>query len=197
MNTVTSEQPKRDDHESRFSRALACALRHEPEKYGIALDPQGWAELTQLISALGELNSDWNALNFDRLFAASKKRRFDVEGGRIRALYGHSTKPKIPMKACEPPVSLFHGTDPESAQSIVREGLKPMGRNYVHLASEKKYATRARHRKSCQPILFEVRSSDAFKVGIKFYQANDIVWLSDFIPVEFLKVLTTSFQSPI
>ena len=197
VNTVTTEQPRRDEQHSQLSRALSRALRHEPEQFGITLDAQGWADLKQLLSALGELNADWNALNFDNLLATNKKRRFDVEGGRIRALYGHSTKPKILMQACEPPVSLFHGTDPRSAQFIAREGLKPMGRNYVHLASEKKYATRARHRKSCQPILFEVRSADAFRSGISFYQSNDVVWLSESIPVEFLKVLTTSFQATV
>ena len=68
------------------------------------------------------------------MIASADKRRHEVVGDRIRALYGHSLPGKLRRETAKPPAMLFHGTSPEAAEKILREGLKPMRRQYVHLS---------------------------------------------------------------
>ncbi|MGM0411615.1 MAG: RNA 2'-phosphotransferase [Bacillota bacterium] len=54
---------------------------------------------------------------------------------RIRANYGHSIEGINPdYKTIKPHKFLYHGTTPKVKNDILKEGLKPMGRNYVHLS---------------------------------------------------------------
>ena len=64
------------------------------------------------------------------------KQRFAVEGGRIRARYGHSVPLAISYEYAEPPATLYHGTSEANLASILREGLLPMGRQKVHLSAD-------------------------------------------------------------
>jgi len=65
--------------------------------------------------------------------------------------------------------------------------LKPMNRNYVHLSTDKEIAYEVGKRKSQNPAVLTVMALKAYESGIKFYRGNDMVWLSDAIPLEFIK----------
>ena len=75
------------------SKAVAHALRHEPWLYELELDDEGWVLLRDLLGALQAQGPSWAGLTLDDLAAmaeSSSKRRYELDGGRIRALYGHS-----------------------------------------------------------------------------------------------------------
>jgi hypothetical protein len=68
------------------------------------------------------------------MIGGSSKRRHEIVGERIRALYGHSVPSKLPRERAMPPAILFHSTSPNAADAITHDGLKPMSRQYVHLS---------------------------------------------------------------
>jgi len=132
------------DH-TQLSRVLSHALRHEPWLYELELDADGWAAVEAVLAALREERADWRDLtetDVAEMMRRASKQRYQMAGGRIRALYGHSLPGKLVRTPAAPPPELFHGTAPETVDKIRRGGLLPMRRQYVHLSVDRD--TRAR-----------------------------------------------------
>ena len=177
----------------KLSKFLALLLRHQPERFGLALDEEGWASLSEVMEILRGLpNFRW-ATRADVMEIVEKgsgdgKRRFEVEGDRIRARYGHSVARPIRYVPCRPPDRLYHGTSPDALPSIRREGLKPMGRQYVHLSLDPETAARVGSRHAAHPVVLTVRAAEAHTAGIEFYQAEESVYLARRVPQDFLEL---------
>jgi putative RNA 2'-phosphotransferase len=70
------------------------------------------------------------------------------------------------------------------------EGLKPMQRQYVHLSAEEATARTVALRRTRHPVILRIDAFQAHQHGIKFYYGNDMVWLADNIPPEFIHFAT-------
>jgi len=174
---------------SELSKVVSHALRHAPWLYELELDSEGWVAVDELLGALREEKLGWSTLNeadLAEMIASSDKKRHELREGRIRALYGHSVPGKLLKKLGEPPRDLFHGTSPEAAKLIKVDGLRPMGRQYVHLSLDMATAEQVGRRKARKPVLLIVKASDAYANGVAFYCGNDLVWLSGYIPAKFI-----------
>lgn len=174
----------------RLSKRVAHALRHAPWVYELELDEEGWAPVAQLLSALRQARREWRDLteeDLEAMIAHSAKRRYEMRDGRIRALYGHSLPGKLKKERAQPPEVLYHGTSPEAAARIRVEGLKPMGRQYVHLSTDPETAMQVGKRKSRRPVVLRVRAGEAHRAGIPFYRGNEHVWLADHVPPEYIE----------
>lgn len=74
----------------KLSKFLSLILRHQPERFGLRLDEEGWASLPEVLEILRGLpNFRW-ATRADVMELVEKgsgdgKRRFEVVGERIRA----------------------------------------------------------------------------------------------------------------
>ncbi|MCU6480505.1 RNA 2'-phosphotransferase [Arthrobacter sp. A2-55] len=179
------------DARTRVSKTLARALRHEPELLGVALDEHGWAPMDELVDGLRLFDPAWAAVDASHLPAlvdTAAKQRFEIADGRIRALYGHSVPGVLPPAASAPPAVLFHGTSPEAAEVILRDGLKPMRRQHVHLSVDRDTAVLVGRRKTGDPAVLEIDAADAADAGVLFRQANDATWLTDWIPAKYIWV---------
>lgn len=172
-----------------FSKAISHALRHDPEQYGLTLDPSGWVDVEALLAGIARKQqrfSQASLADIEEVLRQSDKVRFEIGGGRIRARYGHSTGIEDPGSPARPPAVLFHGTSAGAVRAIRREGLKPMGRNYVHLSADRETAAKIGLRKDRNPVILHVRSGEAFAAGVKFYASNDTVWMSEAIAPHFI-----------
>jgi putative RNA 2'-phosphotransferase len=73
----------------KLSKFLALILRHQPERFALELDDEGWASLAEVMEILRGLpNFRW-ATRADVMVVVEEgsgdgKRRFQVEGNRIR-----------------------------------------------------------------------------------------------------------------
>jgi putative RNA 2'-phosphotransferase len=175
----------------KVSKVVAHALRHEPWLYELELDEAGWVPVSDLLGALHERGSSWEYLGPQDLIdmiGASAKRRYEIDGDRIRALYGHSLPGRLEKVAAEPPGVLFHGTSPRAWQTIRIEGMAPMRRQYVHLSVDVDMAVQVGRRKARPPIVIRVRAGEAADRGVRFYRGNELVWLADTIPARFLEL---------
>jgi putative RNA 2'-phosphotransferase len=173
----------------KLSKAASHALRHAPEEYGLKLDEGGWIEVSAFLDALKSRTCEWagiTAADLETMIQRSAKQRHEITGARIRALYGHSTHERIAKEAKRPPELLYHGTDPTAAAAILVEGLKPMGRQYVHLSLDLGTAREVGKRKDKEPVILTVRAAEAFDAGVAFYMGNQNVWLADHIPSRFI-----------
>jgi len=174
----------------RLSRTISHALRHEPWLYELELDEEGWVDVEALLSALRSQRREWIQLTEQdilRVMKAADKRRFELKAGRIRALYGHSTPQRLRQVPAAPPAMLYHGTAPATAEVILAEGLKPMGRQYVHLSVDRATAHQVGRRKAREPVILEIAAAAAHAAGVVFYEGNEQVWLADTVPARFIE----------
>lgn len=168
-----------------LSRLVSHALRHEPWLYELELDDEGWVSVDTLLSAIHDQGSGWSQVDRGDLadmVAGSAKRRHQIDGERIRAVYGHSVPGRIAHIAAEPPAQLFHGTSPQAWEAIQRDGLRPMSRQYVHLSADVATAEQVGRRKSPTPVILVVEAKQASDGGTQFWRGHDVVWLADHVP---------------
>lgn len=172
-----------------ISKEVSYALRHHPDEYGLELDERGFVEISDLLNALNARNPKRGVTRTDleRIIDESDKKRHEIIGDRIRAVYGHSTSKRVEADAAMPPAILYHGTSRAAATQILAEGIKPMGRQYVHLSADIETALAVGARHDSEPVLLEVDAATAHAAGIVFYRGNDKVWLADRVPAEFVK----------
>ncbi|HFQ92553.1 MAG TPA: RNA 2'-phosphotransferase [Anaerolineae bacterium] len=174
-----------------LSKKMSRALRHQPEWYGVELDEAGWTATADLLAGLNRRHpwlGEVTEADLRAALARPGKRRFEMRDGRIRALYGHSVPVKIYKERQTPPEILWHGTSPNAAAQILREGLKPMRRQYVHLSSDVETAWQVGRRKAPRPVILRVQARQAFAAGVGFYDGNDTTWLADAIPPMFVEI---------
>lgn len=172
----------------KIGRTISYALRHHPESFGLTLDDEGWVPVQDLLVALRERGS-WHDVTVEDIAAIisqSDKQRYEMRDGMIRAFYGHSIPQKMTHELATPPATLFHGTTPTAASAIKIEGLRPMQRQYVHLSAEEATARAVALRRTRHPVILRVNALQAHQQGIRFYYGNDMVWLADNIPPDFI-----------
>lgn len=175
-----------------LSRTVSHALRHEPGAYGLVLDSDGWTGVDELLAALGRERAEWGAITPSELEAVldgMPKRRHEIEGGRIRARYGHSVEvdPAAPAAAAAVPAVLFHGTTATAWESIQIEGLRPMARQRVHLSDTPETAERVGSRHGGDLVILAVDTAAAFAEGRSFWHVGDSTWQAEALPARLLR----------
>jgi putative RNA 2'-phosphotransferase len=165
----------------RLSKRLSYHLRHHPEEIGLTLQPGGWANVGELLAALHITREE-----LEEVVAWNPKRRFALEGDRIRANQGHSIDVDLQLAPAEPPDALFHGTSERAVAIILREGLKKMSRHHVHLSADAELARTvgARHGRA---VVLTVDAAAMRRDGMVFYCTQNLVWLVDEVDKKYLK----------
>ncbi len=173
---------------------ISLVLRHKPSAAGIELDEHGWAKVDELIKGVnstGKYTLDMTKL--EEIVRTDNKQRYSFNEDKtlIRANQGHSIAVDVELKKCEPPEILYHGTAEKFVDSIMREGLKPKSRLYVHLSLDIETAVKvgSRHGK---PFVFAVKSGEMHKNGFEFFLSENGVWLTKSVPTEFIVYMTPS-----
>jgi putative RNA 2'-phosphotransferase len=171
-----------------LSKLMAYILRHRPDEFGLVLDEGGFVSLKELRQAIAE-EAGWSYVRLSHITEAayiSGRERFEIEDERIRAVYGHSFPYKIRYEPTSPPRTLYHGTRRRAYPHILQQGLGPMGRKYVYLTTSAELAKRIGRRHDPQPLLLEIQAQRASENKVVFYQANPLIYLTDYIPPEYL-----------
>ncbi|MHB9760006.1 RNA 2'-phosphotransferase [Streptomyces sp. BYX5S] len=170
----------------RVSKYLSKHLRHQPERIGLTLDEAGWVEIDALLDAARAHGFPIGRAELERVVAENDKRRFAVDGSRIRASQGHSVAIDLGLPEAEPPAYLYHGTVARFLDAIRREGLKPMNRHDVHLSADRETATRVGARRG-RPVVLPVDAGAMHRAGHTFRISANGVWLTAAVPPRYLR----------
>ncbi len=172
----------------RISKLLSLMLRHEPERFGLLLDPEGYAPLREVLDAARVRIPDATEADLVAIVATLEpdKQRFTISNDEIRANYGHSLRERIAQQRAVPPAVLWHGTTEHAVAHILETGILPMKRQYVHLTTESRLATRIGARRGVAHVL-AIDAAKAHQDGVVFYRANASFWLADAIPAAYLR----------
>lgn len=177
-----------------LSKEISYALRHAPWEYELEMDQNGFVLIHQLLSSINEekkYSREIVEADLEYIIKTSEKKRHEISGEKIRALYGHSIPMKIEKSIGNPPDILYHGTAKRFLDSILQNGLQPMNRQYVHLSADTETATQVGKRRDNQPVILKIDTKLASLSGIAFYIGNEKVWLTDSVPPQFISVLNT------
>ena len=179
--------------EKKASKFMSFILRHNPQEIGLVLDSQGWVSIEEFINKANNYENNYVVFNKDIILEVVKnsdKQRFaiDESGEKIRANQGHSLNIDLGLDFVAPPQVLYHGTATKNIESIMKEGLKPMKRHDVHLSFNTSIARNVGMRYG-KPIIFEVDAFQMDKDGFKFKCYKNNVWLTEFVPAKYLKII--------
>lgn len=170
----------------RVSKYLSKHLRHQPERIGLTLDEAGWVEIDALIAAAASHGFRFSRAELDHVVAVNDKRRFAVEGSRIRASQGHSVGVDLGLPPATPPANLYHGTVPRHLDAIRAEGLRAMNRHDVHLSPDRETASRVGSRHG-RPVVLTVDAAAMHHDGHVFHVSANGVWLTQAVPPRYLR----------
>lgn len=164
------------------SKFLSYVLRHKPDTIALSLDPEGWANVEELIA---KADIPLSTALLHEVVTTSDKQRFDIsaDGLSIRANQGHSIALNLGLEPTEPPVILYHGTATRFLKNIKAEGLRPQNRQYVHLSADQETATKVGQRHGKAVILI-IPAFTMHQQGQQFFQAKNGVWLTKAVPPE-------------
>ncbi|MFJ9341324.1 RNA 2'-phosphotransferase [Streptomyces sp. NPDC101733] len=171
----------------KVSKYVSKHLRHQPERIGLVLDPNGWVEIDDLLNAAAAHGFAFSRAELDHVVTTNDKRRFAVDGTRIRANQGHTVTVDLGLPEAEPPAYLYHGTVAAALDAIRAEGLRPMARHHVHLSPDRETATRVGARRG-RPVVLAVDAGAMRAAGHAFRISANGVWLADRVPPEFLRL---------
>ncbi|KAJ7307362.1 hypothetical protein JRQ81_009375 [Phrynocephalus forsythii] len=132
------------DPDVRLSKALSYALRHGADQLGLAMGPDGFVDVAEVLR-LPQFRP-WSLDDVQRVVETNDKQRFSLRphpsGGhpQIRANQGHSLQVSelelTPLtQPSDFPEVVAHGTYLRHWPAIRQQGLSRMGRAHIHLAA--------------------------------------------------------------
>ncbi|MEB3786688.1 MAG: RNA 2'-phosphotransferase [Desulfurococcales archaeon] len=170
----------------KISKLMSRILRHEPRRFNVSIDSGGWVSIRDLTRSIQEVLGDDIYVGDDviaGIAATDPKSRFQLKGSRIRAIYGHSIEVDIDYPESNPKV-LYHGTQLEKLNSILRRGLLPGRRLYVHLSPTPSDACTVARRRKGTPIYLVINTEKVRGSGLTIYRATPRVFLVKKVPPE-------------
>ena len=167
---------------TRYSKFLSFVLRHNPEQIQLKIDQQGWVNVSDLL-----LKMQLSQSLLEEIVKTDDKQRFTFSDDFkcIRANQGHSRSVDLGLEEKKPPPILYHGTAKKNIDVILRQGVKKMKRQYVHLSEEVETALSVGIRYG-KPVILEILSNIMYKEGFKFYCSENGVWLTQKVPSKYL-----------
>jgi len=176
-----------DDLRIKLSRYVSYLLRHNPED--LEMDEKGFVELEQLLFKVKRRFPEADRNLLTEIVNKSERQRFEIVGSKIRALYGHTIDVHVALKEDRKIALLFHGTTPEAAKEILRKGLEPMKRQWVHLSPTEEIARDVGKRRTPSPMILVIDAVQARNNGAVFYRATDKVYVCKRVPARFIQML--------
>jgi len=165
-------------------KELSYLLRHDKEAYDEKkIDKNGWRNVSELIEEFG-----FTKRLINDIVSTNDKKRYELNeyGTKIRARQGHSIPVNVELKEWVPPTYLYHGTASRFVGSIMKEGIKPQTRLYVHLSKDVETATKVGSRHG-SPVILKVHAKEMYEDGIKFYLSNNGVWLTEYVDTKYIE----------
>jgi len=188
------------DRRRQLSKFVSGALRHFPGDAGIEVDDAGWTAFSSLRAAV-ERKYDWaDDETLAGVIATDPKGRFERTGvsdqsgevaadGRLRAAYGHSVDVSLDATDDPVPATLYHGTAPRNVEPIREEGLKPMGRQTVHLSDSVRAAREVGRRHADDPVVFVIDAATMQADDRRVVKRGAETYTTDRVSPQYLSLL--------
>lgn len=171
----------------KISKFISLVLRHKPSVINTKLTNDGYCNVDVLIKGVREkFNIDFTLQDLERIVAEDNKQRYSFKDNMIRANQGHSINVDLGLNEKIPNGNLFHGTAKRFKENILKEGITKQSRQYVHLSGDINTAINVGKRHG-EPMVLVIDAKAMYEDGYKFYLSENSVWLTDYVPVKYIK----------
>src|SRR5262249_15855334 len=152
----------------------------------LELDPYGYADLEAVVHALNErLGEPVEEEDVQEAVRSGDRPRYEIQGTRIRALYGHSI-PVEPGPSSTPPELLYAAVPEQEVERARGFGLRGGRRRFLHLAITKEDAAESGRRAARDYTVLVIRALDAWEEGISFFDRTAL-WLAEEVPTHLIE----------
>ncbi len=183
-----------------LGRIMAGVLRHFPEKLGVMVDGHGWVDISEFVEAVGGSRSGFHWLkehHVEAIALTDPKGRYQIDGGMIRATYGHTVDVRLDDL---PPAEIdefFYPVTEEEIDIILEGGLNPIDRKYVHLSGSVEKAIEAGKVRTEVPLILRIDGKKAREDGVQIYRAGKAVYVTERIDAKYIsKAEGTPTETP-
>jgi putative RNA 2'-phosphotransferase len=178
-----------------LGRIMAGVLRHFPEKLGVVVDGRGWVDISKFVDAVGGSRSGFHWLKVSHVEAIAltdPKGRYQVDGGMIRATYGHTIDVKLDDLPLADNEAFYYPVTEEEIDLILEGGLTPVDRRQVHLSGSIEKALEAGRVRSEDPLIIRIDGKKAIEDGVLIYRAGFDVYVTDRIDAKYISKVDAS-----
>lgn len=167
---------------SRKSRYLSKLLRHNPED--LDMDKNGYVSVDHVLSKL-----NIHSIELDEIVESNDKQRFayNDDKTKIRANQGHSIDVDIDDLEIVSNIDiLYHGTDVNLDSIIMKNGLKKMNRQHVHMSYDLLTAKKVGKRKNKNVIIYYIDAGQMIKDGLEIFRSKNSVYLTNYVDPKYI-----------
>jgi len=176
-----------------LGRRLARILRHDPGRYKLDMDINGWVETREIVDALRSRErrfERWLRPHHIRALAECEvKGRYEVRGGSVRATYGHTVEIEIDLPTDNIPDSLYYPCAADEWTNISEIGIQPSGRSHVHLSKTIGAAVIAGRVHHAHPTILEVDTARMEAEGETIWRAGTTVYLTESVDAGYIETV--------
>ncbi len=172
-----------------LGRIMAGVLRHFPEKLGVSVDGHGWVDISEFVEAIGVSRSGFQWLkehHIEAIALTDPKGRYQVDGGMIRATYGHTIDVRLDDLPLAEIDEFFYPVTEEEIDIILEGGLNPIDRKNVHLSGSIEKAVEAGKVRTEDPLILRIDGKKAKDDGIQIFRAGKDVYITERIDAKYI-----------
>ena len=172
-----------------LGRIMAGVLRHFPEKLGVTMDGHGWVDISEFVEAVGVSRSGFQWLrdhHIEAIALTDLKGRYQVDGGMIRATYGHTIDVRLDDLPLAEIDEFYYPVTEEEIDIILEGGLNPIDRKNVHLSGSIEKAIEAGKVRTEIPLILRIDGKSAKEDGVKIFHAGKDVYITDRIDAKYI-----------
>lgn len=177
-----------EERTERMGRLLSGALRHFPDDLGLAMNQHGWVDINVLLDVMKTRYPWASEQRLKALVESDTKGRYQINGNKIRAKYGHSVDIDLDLPENDLE-TLYYGASQEEADIIIETGIRPIRQRYVHLSTSCEKAIEASSVHTENPVIIKVDAASAMRDGIHMMIASEQIVLSEMVPPKYLEIL--------
>jgi putative RNA 2'-phosphotransferase len=125
------------------------------------------------------------------------KGRYQIDGGMIRATYGHTIDVRLDDLPPAEIDAFFYPVTEEEIDIILEGGLNPIDRKYVHLSGSIEKAVEAGKVRTQDPLILRIDGAKTKEDNVMIYHAGKDVYVTERIDAKYIsKVEDQSVVEP-
>lgn len=173
---------------TKISKFISLVLRHKPEEANVTMDECGWVNVEELVKGVAAKYPGFTLEDLEEIVRTDEKGRYRFSHFRtsIRANQGHSIPVDLGLEPEEPPRRLYHGSGMKYKDGIMKDGILPKSRQYVHLSTDIPTAIAVGERHG-EAVVFEIEADEMYEDGYEFRRSLNGVWLVNWVPREYIR----------
>ena len=166
-----------------LAKFISYMLGRRPDEFGLVPDTDGFVKIKELLKAICEEEGFRyvRRFNIDEILITLPDPPIEISGNFVRAKSRGYLPERIP--APNLPKLLYTCIRRKAYPFVMDKGISPIGRGHVILSSEKKLAEKIGKRIDQSPVLLTVQTQKSGNNGVIFFQAGDLLFIAETIPV--------------